>query len=457
MTEFLRGRTQNAFAIVEKHLERRPFIVADRPTIADLSLAGYIYYEEETGISRSDYPAHCGLGIPHRRASRLEAPLRADAACDEAGELSLRERYAALVAGGEIEADAAQDRVVQRLDSLVRQLEAKVRETKAGPLARLFRRAASTVKGLYVWGDVGRGKTMLMDLFFASVPAGLARRRVHFNEFMNDVHERIFRYRTEVKAGVRKGDDPIGPVADDLARDAKLICFDEFSVTDIADAMILGRLFTRLLGLGVVVVATSNVAPDRLYQDGLNRALFLPFIDLLKEHMDVVRLDARTDYRLEKLSAASTYVVGRLPGDRTALDAAFRRLTGQPRGVPRTLQVKGRTLPIPEAAMGVARFSFADLCERPLGPADYLALAEAFHTIVLDAVPVLAAEKRNEAKRFITLIDSLYDRSTKLVVGAEAEPSELYRGTEGKEAFEFQRTASRLVEMRSTDYLARAA
>jgi cell division protein ZapE len=368
----------------------------------------------------------------------------------------LRKRYEALLAGGEIERDAAQDRVVQRFDSLLAQLDGRLRAGRAGPLARLFRRAKPPIRGLYVWGDVGRGKTMLMDLFFASLPTGMARRRVHFNEFMNDVHERIFRYRSEVKAGLRKGEDPIAPVADDLARDAALLCFDEFSVTDIADAMILGRLFTRLFGIGVTVVATSNVAPDKLYQDGLNRSLFLPFIDLLKEHMEVVRLDARTDYRLEKLSAASTYVVGSPGETRKSLDAAFLRLTGQARGIPRTLQVKGRTLAIPEAAMGVARFSFAELCERPLGPADYLALAEAFHTIVLDGVPVLATERRNEVKRFITLIDSLYDRSSKLVVGAAAEPGELYRGTEGKEAFEFQRTASRLIEMRSTDYLGRA-
>jgi cell division protein ZapE len=368
----------------------------------------------------------------------------------------LRKRYEALLFGGEIERDAAQERVVQRFENLLVQLDGRLRDERAGPLARLFRRARPPIRGLYVWGDVGRGKTMLMDLFFASLPAGITRRRVHFNEFMNDVHERIFRYRSEVKAGLRKGEDPIAPVADDLAREAALLCFDEFSVTDIADAMILGRLFTRLFGIGVIVVATSNVAPDELYKDGLNRSLFLPFIGLLKEHMEVVRLEARTDYRLEKLSAASTYVVGSPVETREALDAAFLRLTGQARGIPRTLQVKGRTLAIPEAAMGVARFSFAELCERPLGPADYLALAEAFHTIILDGVPVMAAERRNEVKRFITLIDSLYDRSTKLVIGAAAEPGELYRATEGKEAFEFQRTGSRLVEMRSTDYLGRA-
>ena len=368
----------------------------------------------------------------------------------------MRKRYEALLVGGEIERDAAQDRVVQHFDNLLGQLDGRLRAGRDGPLARLFRRARPPIRGLYVWGDVGRGKTMLMDLFFASLPTGITRRRVHFNEFMNDVHERIFRYRSEVKAGLRKGEDPIAPVADDLAQEASILCFDEFSVTDIADAMILGRLFTRLFAIGVIVVATSNVAPDKLYQDGLNRSLFLPFIDLLKEHMEVVRLDARTDYRLEKLSAASTYVVGSPAETKEILDAAFLRLTGQARGTSRTLQVKGRTLAIPEAAMGVARFSFAELCERPLGPADYLALAEAFHTIVLDGVPVLAAERRNEIKRLITLIDSLYDRSTKLVVGAAAEPGELYRGKEGKEAFEFQRTSSRLVEMRSTDYLGRA-
>jgi cell division protein ZapE len=279
---------------------------------------------------------------------------------------------------------------------------------------------------------------------------------VHFNTFMNDVHERIFRHRNAVKAGTVKGDDPIPPVAAALAADASLLCFDEFSVSDIADAMILGRLFKALFEHGVVVVATSNVEPKRLYEDGLNRALFLPFVALLEAHMDVMQLASRTDYRLEKLSAAETYIVGLGPKADAALDQAFRRLTGHEQGEERILAVKGRSLRIPHAAMGVARASFAELCEAPLGPADYLALAEAFHTLVLDRVPIIEAGRRDVAKRFITLIDSLYDRGVKLVVSAAAEPAALYPAAEGREAFEFQRTASRLVEMRSADYLARS-
>jgi cell division protein ZapE len=365
--------------------------------------------------------------------------------------------YAALVASGEIERDPAQERVVAQLEALRARLADGALAVKPRALGWLFAREKSRdpPKGLYVWGGVGRGKTMLMDLFYAALPDPTRRRRVHFNDFMNDVHERIFRHRNAVKAGTAKGDDPIPPVAAALAAEARLLCFDEFGVTDIADAMILGRLFKALFEDGVVVVATSNVEPDGLYEGGLNRALFLPFIALLRAHMDVVRLDSRTDYRLEKLSAAQTYIVGLGPEADAALSAAFRRLTGHERGEERILTLKGRTLRVPQAAMGVARASFFELCEQPLGPADYLALAEAFHTLVLDRVPVIEAGRRDVAKRFITLIDSLYDRGVKLVVSAAAGPAALYPASEGREAFEFQRTISRLIEMRSTDYLAR--
>ncbi|MDQ0475115.1 cell division protein ZapE [Labrys wisconsinensis] len=369
----------------------------------------------------------------------------------------MRTAYAALVASGEIEADPAQQAVVERLDALVGRLNERASARKGGALARLFGRAPpkEAPKGLYIWGSVGRGKTMLMDLFYEHLPPALPRRRVHFNAFMNDVHERIFRHRNAVKAGQARGDDPIPPVAAALAAEAGLLCFDEFSVTDIADAMLLGRLFTRLFEDGVVVVATSNVEPDRLYEGGLNRALFVPFIDLLKRHMEIVKLEARTDYRREKLAGGATYVVATGAPAKAALDAAFQRLTGVARGKPRILIVKGRELVIPEAEKGVARASFDALCREPLGPADTLAIAQAFHTLVLDAVPVLGEGERNAAKRFITLIDSLYDAGAKLVVSAAAEPDGLYPAGEGREAFEFQRTASRLVEMRSEDYLAR--
>jgi cell division protein ZapE len=367
------------------------------------------------------------------------------------------ERYRALVAAGEIEADPAQAEVVERLARLASVLDETASARRGGALAWLFGKAtpAEPLKGLYVWGGVGRGKTMLMDLFYEAVPSTVRKRRVHFHAFMNDVHDRIFRHRNAVKAGTAKGDDPIPPVADALADEATLLCFDEFSVTDIADAMLLGRLFTRLFEDGVVVVATSNVEPDRLYENGLNRALFLPFLALLKRHVEIVRLESRTDYRLEKLSALATYFVGTGKAARHALDAAFLRLTGTARGRPRTLAVKGREVVVAEAAMGVARMSFAELCGQPLGPADYLAIAAAFHTLVLDDVPVLRPEQRNEAKRFIMLIDTLYDRGVKLVVSAAAEPGGLYPAQDGREAFEFERTASRLVEMRSEEYLAR--
>ncbi|MDZ5451593.1 cell division protein ZapE [Labrys sp. ZIDIC5] len=369
---------------------------------------------------------------------------------------SLLDRYLALVVAGGLERDAAQEAVLARLQTVLDGLGEMSATGKPGALGWLFGRAKPkpAPKGLYIWGEVGRGKTMLMDLFHEAVPAGISHRRVHFNAFMNDVHERIFHYRTEIRAGRVKGDDPIGPVAEVLAREARLLCFDEFSVTDIADAMILGRLFTQLFAHGVVVVATSNVVPDRLYEDGLNRALFLPFIALLQQHMEVVKLEARTDYRLEKLSGGETYLVGSGPQVRAGMDAAFERLTGRKEGLPLALTVKGRALKVPQAAMGVARFSFAELCGQPLGSADYLALAEHFHTLLIDDIPVLKQEQRNEAKRFILVIDCLYDRGAKLVASAAAEPTGIYPYQEGREGFEIQRTISRLIEMRSEAYLA---
>ena len=271
---------------------------------------------------------------------------------------------------------------------------------------------------------------------------------------MADVHARLNQWRQARKRGEAEGEDPIGPVAADLAREASLLCFDEFSVRDIADAMILSRLFTALFAAGVVVVATSNVAPDDLYKDGLNRALFLPFIALIKERLDVVELDARTDYRLEKLKRSPVYYTPLGPKADAALDAAFLTLTGHKRGEPAQIELLGRHLDVPQAIDGVARFDFDALCRRPLGAADYLKLAERFHTIIIDRIPVIAASERNEAKRFIILIDALYDMRVKLIASAAGEPDTLYAGVDGAEAFEFARAASRLFEMRSADYLA---
>jgi len=285
------------------------------------------------------------------------------------------------------------------------------------------------------------------------------KRRVHFHEFMADVHERIFALRQKAKLGEISDEDPIRLAAADIARETWLLCFDEFHVTDIADAMILGRLFKRLLELGVVVVATSNVPPGELYRDGLNRALFLPFIALLEEHMDVMRLQARTDFRLEKLAGAPVWYVPADAAAAQALDEAWRRLTAGHAGEEQALPVKGRTIRVPRASMGVARFAFRDLCGEPLAGADYLKIAHEFHTLVLDHIPALDYDRRNEAKRFIILIDTLYDNAVKLVASAAAEPDALYCVADGFEAQsfeaqEFKRTASRLVEMRSQAYLA---
>ncbi|MCP8940503.1 cell division protein ZapE [Alsobacter sp. SYSU M60028] len=368
---------------------------------------------------------------------------------------TLAQTYRALVAQGAIEEDAAQKEVVRRLADLGAALSERGLARKKSALGWLFgkRPPAPPVRGLYIWGSVGRGKTMLMDLFVDTVPIE-SKRRAHFHEFMADVHERIHDYRQRVKSGEAKDPDPIPAVAAALAHEAMLLCFDEFTVTDIADAMILGRLFKALFAEGVTVVATSNVEPQLLYEGGLNRALFTPFIDLLLTRMDVVRLDARTDFRMEKLRGARVW---HAPADAAAharLAESFRALTGgaEPHAV--TLHVKGRELVVARAAQGVAWLGFAELCERPLGASDYLALAERFHTLVLEGVPTMGFEQRNAAKRFITLIDALYDARVKLLASAAAEPHLLYTATDGREAFEFDRTVSRLIEMRSEDYLA---
>jgi cell division protein ZapE len=368
------------------------------------------------------------------------------------------ERYAALVAAGEIERDPAQEAVATRLAHLEARLAAHRLARKSSSLGWMFGRrdsGAGPLKGLYLFGDVGRGKTMLMDLFFAASPV-VRKRRTHFHEFMLDVHERVHAYRQKLKRGQAKNGDPIAVAAAEIAEESWLLCFDEFHVTDIADAMILGRLFMRLLERGVVVVATSNVAPDALYTDGLNRDLFLPFIGLIEERMDVVRLAARTDFRLEKLTGAPVWYAAADEDAEVALDMAWQRLTGAFAGEPQDLAMKGRSLRVPQAAMGVARFTFHELCGQPFGAADYLRIAREYHTILVDRIPAMDYDRRNEAKRFIILIDTLYDHAVKLIASGEAEPDALYRADEGFEAQEFRRTASRLIEMRSEGYLALA-
>ncbi len=368
---------------------------------------------------------------------------------------AFRSQYQALVSSGAIEPDEAQAEVADAFADLERRLANYKPVRKQGLLGRLFADKDGPPRGLYVHGEVGRGKTMLMDLFFQTCPVA-HKRRAHFHEFMAEVHERIYSYRQNIARGeIGNGNgDVIALTANAIFDQAWLLCFDEFHVTDIADAMILGRLFAKLFELGTVVVATSNVAPEDLYKGGLNRALFLPFIAQISEHMDVLRLDARTDFRLEKLAGVKMWLV---PADRdaaAALDQAWVKMTGNAKCKPRDISIKGRILHVPCSADGVARFSFADLCEQPLAAADYLRLARDYHTILVDRIPVMDYPDRNAAKRFIALIDTLYDNAVKLMASAATDPLSLYVATEGYEASEFKRTASRLIEMSSESYLA---
>jgi cell division protein ZapE len=369
---------------------------------------------------------------------------------------SFRTHYQALVSSGAIEPDPAQAEAAEAFANLEQRLASYKPVRKQGLLGRLFAdKDNGPPRGLYVHGEVGRGKTMLMDLFFQHSPVEY-KRRTHFHEFMADVHERIHGYRQNIARGEIADADVIALTAQAIFDEAWLLCFDEFHVTDIADAMILGRLFSKLFELGTVVVATSNVAPDDLYKGGLNRALFLPFIVQIERHMDVLRLDARTDFRLEKLAGVKMW---RVPADRAAdiaLDKAWVKMTGNAPCKPRDIPIKGRILHVPCSADGVARYSFEDLCEKPLAASDYLRLAHDYHTIMIDHIPVMDFSERNAAKRFIALIDTLYDNAVKLMASAAADPVSLYLATEGYEANEFKRTSSRLIEMSSESYLALA-
>jgi cell division protein ZapE len=356
-------------------------------------------------------------------------------------------RYRALLDTGVVMSDPSQRLAAEKLQSLWRALLDYTPGNGArGWRARLgiARNSEPPPAGLYLFGRVGRGKSMLMDMFFDTV--GMERkRRVHFYAFMLEVHERIHARRA------LKG-DPIVPVAQAIAEEATLLCFDEFDVTDIADAMILSRLFSALFDAGVVVVATSNRAPDDLYKDGLQRELFLPFLRLLREKLDVLQLDGGLDYRLARFAGRPVYFTPADEDAHRALVSAFGDLTDNAAAQGRTLLVQGRSLTVPRAAHGVAWFSFDELCGAPLGPADYLALCNTFHTFILEGIPKLGANRRNEAKRLNIFIDTLYEAHGNLVASAAVPPQELY--TEGDGAFEFQRTVSRLVEMQAEDYVA---
>jgi cell division protein ZapE len=358
---------------------------------------------------------------------------------------AVRAAYDSLIIAKELKADAAQSRAVAALD----QLAASLRQQSF--VSRLFKRRPDDPAGVYLWGGVGRGKSMLMDLAFAHIQVA-AKRRVHFDEFMLEVHERL-RIAREREEG-----DPIEPVAEAIADEVKLLCFDEMQVTNPADAMILSRLFGKLIAQGVKVVTTSNRPPRDLYKDGLNRDLFIPFIELIEQRLLVVEVNGPTDYRLDRLTGVEVWHVPNGPEATADLSRAFFQLTDYPvedraRVPAEEIDVGGgRTLHVPKSLKGVAVFSFKRLCGEPRGAADYLAIARRYHTVIIVGIPVMGREMRNEAARFVTLIDALYEHKVKLLAAADAEPEGLYPVGDGN--FEFQRTISRLEEMRSAEYLA---
>ena len=342
----------------------------------------------------------------------------------------------------DLKPDPAQGAAIARLDTLWRELSSYVSGRSRGFLG--FGRKQATPRGLYLWGPVGRGKSMLMDLFFDAAPID-AKRRVHFHAFMQETHAAI----REMRAA--EPGDPVPKIAKRIAREAQLLCFDEFQVTDIADAMLLGRLFETLFAENVIVVATSNRPPDDLYKDGINRQLFLPFIEILKARLDIHRLSGPTDYRLDRMKGVPVYLTPADDAARAALDRAWDQLTDSAPGHSLDLQVMGRTLTLNRFAHGVARAGFEDLCSAALGPGDFLAIAETAETVIMDAIPILTPARRNEAKRFVTLIDALYEARRRFICSAEAPPEALYQTGDG--AFEFERTVSRLMEMQSQDWL----
>lgn len=314
-----------------------------------------------------------------------------------------------------------------------------------------FFKKPQAIRGVYLHGPVGRGKSMLMDLFFQTIPDSIPKRRVHFHAFMIGVHDFLHQSRQAQKDSSAGPDMALIRFAENLARDVRVLCFDEFHVTDVADAMILSRLFTALFDRGLVVVMTSNWPPERLYENGLQRDRFLPFIALIRSRLDVVALDGPRDYRLRRLEDNGVYFWPLGQPAQDWAEAMFTELSGGGPAVPAVLEVKGRLLEVPLAARGVARFSFAQLCERPVGAEDYLAIAREFHTVILEGVPKLRYDRRNEAKRLMTLVDALYDTGTRLVISADAPPEKLYFGSD--HGFEFERTVSRLIEMQSQEWL----
>lgn len=370
--------------------------------------------------------------------------------------LSPQALYDQRLDSGELRPDPVQE---EAITSLQRLYEEVMTAHKAKPknwferVTGLASRAAEAPKGIYMYGGVGRGKSMVMDLFFEALPIAIKKRRVHFHQFMIEVHEYIHSRRQD--DGIREGVDAVLPMlAERIAERSRILCFDEFHVVDVADAMILGRLFTALFDRDVIVVTTSNWEPDRLYEGGLQRDRFLPFIELIKKRMEVVKLDSETDYRALCLKSEGAYFH---PLGRTTLvkvNEVFAKLTDHAVCYSEKLEVKGHKIPVNQVAKGVARFTFADLCERPYGAEDFLLIAERYRTVFLENIPKLGYDRRNEAKRLMILIDALYETGTKLVISADALPDKLYIGED--HAFEFERTVSRLLEMQSKEYIERS-
>ncbi|ALE03250.1 cell division protein ZapE [Bartonella ancashensis] len=374
-------------------------------------------------------------------------------------------RYEQLFSQGKIDFDQAQLALAKHLDHLLQNIFEQdvswfstLMSSFKKTIRSCFRNSKQEMsndfaQGIYIYGEVGRGKTMLMDLFFSCLPQ-IRKKRAHFGDFMNDVHKRIDIYRKRFESVKAEKSDPILAVAKDFAKEARVLCFDEFTVTDIADAMILSRFITALFDQGVIFVATSNVAPDDLYHNGLNRFLFLPFIRILKERVSVINLDAKTDYRLEKLNSQQMYVTSLGDASDYFMDKEWALALDGKKEMPDNIAVKGRIIRVFRSGAGCARFDYRDLCVKPLAAAEYSALGERYHTIFIDNVPVMDDTLRNETKRFILLIDSLYDRRVRLFMSTETELNGLYRvRSKTTETFEFQRTQSRLFEMQSQDYL----
>jgi cell division protein ZapE len=351
------------------------------------------------------------------------------------------EIYNTRIAAGDLTDDADQRLTLQALQDLAIAIEGYKPRSKF-LMSGLFGVKAPPPKGLYIFGGVGRGKSMLMDLFFDASPIK-RKRRVHFHAFMQEVHDDLH---TARQSGV---EDAIRPVAEKIIKQASLLCFDEMQITDIADAMIVGRLFEFLFDSGVIIVTTSNRHPDELYKQGLNRSLFLPFIEVLKSYLVVHNLDSETDHRQNRVSGQARYLAPLNDETVASIDAIWSDLS-QEQSTPITLRQKTRKIAIPHHHNGVARASFADLCQKPLGPGDYLLIAKSFRLLMITDVPKLSREKNNEAKRFVTLIDALYEAGTTVIISADAEPETLYETGEG--SFEFERTASRLREMQADSW-----